>query len=74
LYAKENPQKSRRRSSANANASARETAIAKSKGMVWVYTDFKIHRKSGAYYGNTKHGQFMTESEGQKAGYRASKN
>jgi hypothetical protein len=41
--------------------------------MVWVNTDSKIYHKQGSrWYGNTKQGQWMTESDAQKAGYKAS--
>lgn len=41
------------------------------KGMVWVNTESKIYHKSGSYwYGKTKSGSYMTESEAIKAGYR----
>jgi hypothetical protein len=53
--------------------SATEIADAKSKGMVWVNTDSKIYHKDGEFYGKTKKGQFMTEADAQKAGYRAAK-
>ncbi len=49
-----------------------EIADAKSKGMVWVNTNTKVYHKSdNANYGHTKHGQFMTEADAQKAGYKA---
>ena len=45
-----------------------------SPGMVWVNLDTKIyHRQGDRYYGNTKHGQWMTEADAIAAGYRASK-
>ena len=50
-----------------------QIADAKSKGMVWVNTESKVYHKDGKYYGNTKHGQFMTEADAQKAGYKAAK-
>jgi hypothetical protein len=44
-------------------------------GMVWVNLDSKIyHREGDRWYGKTKHGKYMTESDAQKAGYRAAKN
>jgi DNA uptake protein ComE-like DNA-binding protein len=44
------------------------------KGMVWVNTDTKVfHREGDRWYGNTKHGKFMTEADAIKAGYRESK-
>lgn len=44
-------------------------------GMVWVNTNTKIYHSAGSkYYGNTKHGKWMTESEARKAGYKGSKN
>jgi hypothetical protein len=33
-----------------------------------------VYHKNGKYYGNTKQGKFMSESDAQKAGYRAAKN
>jgi len=43
-------------------------------GMVWVNTDSKIfHRPGDRWYGKTKQGQFMTEQDAIKQGYRESK-
>jgi DNA uptake protein ComE-like DNA-binding protein len=43
-------------------------------GMVWVNLDTKIfHRQGDPWYGKTKHGQFMTEADALKAGYREAK-
>jgi DNA uptake protein ComE-like DNA-binding protein len=45
-----------------------------SRGMVWVNTETKVfHREGDKWYGNTKHGKYMTESDALKAGYRESK-
>ena len=33
----------------------------------------KVYHKDGQFYGKTKHGEFMTEADAQKAGYRAAK-
>jgi hypothetical protein len=42
--------------------------------MVWVNTGSKIYHKSGSrWYGNTKQGEWMTEPDAQKAGYKAAK-
>jgi hypothetical protein len=46
---------------------------AKAAGKVWVNTETKVYHKDGKFYGNTKHGKFMTEDEAKKAGYRAAK-
>ena len=54
-------------------ASAGDIASAKAKGMVWVNTESKKYHTGGKYYGNTKHGQFMSVADAQKAGYQASK-
>src|SRR5947209_1534924 len=43
-------------------------------GMVWVNLDTRIfHRQGDHWYGNTKHGQFMTEAAALQAGYREAK-
>ncbi|MFI5183258.1 MAG: ComEA family DNA-binding protein [Vicinamibacteria bacterium] len=43
-------------------------------GMVWVNTSTKVfHREGDRYYGNTKHGKWMTEEDAVKAGYREAK-
>jgi hypothetical protein len=41
---------------------------------VWVNTDSKVYHKSGRWYGKTKSGKFMTETEARAAGYRAAQN
>jgi DNA uptake protein ComE-like DNA-binding protein len=44
-------------------------------GMVWVNTDSGVYHKEGSrYYGKTKTGKYMSESEAVKAGYRPAKN
>ncbi|HXK09827.1 MAG TPA: helix-hairpin-helix domain-containing protein [Vicinamibacteria bacterium] len=44
------------------------------KGMVWVNTETKVyHREGDRYYGNTKHGKYMTEADAIAAGFRAAK-
>jgi DNA uptake protein ComE-like DNA-binding protein len=56
---------------AGAGAAAAQPPV---KGMVWVNLDSKIYHYEGdRFYGKTKHGQFMTEADAIKAGYRASK-
>jgi hypothetical protein len=43
-------------------------------GMVWVNTDTKVfHREGDRWYGHTKHGKYMTESDAIAAGYHAAK-
>lgn len=55
------------------NASASDIAAAQASGKVWVNTETGVYHKGGRYYGKTKQGKFMTESEAQKAGYRPAK-
>lgn len=46
-----------------------------SPGMVWANSSSKVYHKQGSkWYGKTKHGQWMTEQDAQKAGYKAAKN
>jgi len=51
-------------------ASSQEIAAAKASGKVWVNTDSGVYHKSGRWYGKTKSGKFMTESEAKAAGYK----
>jgi len=44
------------------------------KGMVWVNTETKVfHREGDYWYGKTKKGEYMTEADAVKAGYREAK-
>jgi hypothetical protein len=56
-------------------ASAPVTAqVPPSPGMVWVNLETKVfHRQGDPWYGKTKKGQFMTEADAVKAGYREAK-
>jgi len=68
---------SHRSSSASTSASNDEEVAPRTpprKGMVWVNTATKIYHYEGdRWYGRTKEGKFMTESDAQKDGYRAAK-
>jgi hypothetical protein len=52
------------------SASSQEIAAAKASGKVWVNTESRVYHKSGRWYGKTKQGEFMTESEAKAAGYK----
>ena len=42
--------------------------------MVWVNTETKVYHKEGSrWYGRTKKGKYMSESEATKEGYREEK-
>jgi hypothetical protein len=58
---------------AAATASSPEIAAAQASGKVWVNTESGVYHKSGRWYGKTKAGKFMTESEAKAAGYKESK-
>jgi DNA uptake protein ComE-like DNA-binding protein len=50
------------------------TTAAPEKGMVWVNLESKVYHKEGSrWYGKTKSGKYMSESDAIKAGYRAAK-
>jgi len=57
---------------ATSAASDPQIAAAKTNGMVWVNTDSGVYHKGGRWYGKTKTGKFMSESEAKAAGYKAS--
>jgi DNA uptake protein ComE-like DNA-binding protein len=60
--------------SAPAASSVEPAQPAPVRGMVWVNTDTKVfHREGDRWYGNTKHGKYMTEADATAAGYRESK-
>jgi hypothetical protein len=65
------PAKSTSKAAATPAASTPEIAAAQSSGKVWVNTESGVYHKSGRWYGKTKQGKFMTESEAQAAGYKA---
>ncbi|HTR04654.1 MAG TPA: helix-hairpin-helix domain-containing protein [Thermoanaerobaculia bacterium] len=64
-------------STGSSNPASGATAAARpapAKGMVWVNTETKVYHYEGdRWYGKTKQGQYMTEQDAIKAGYRASK-
>lgn len=56
--------------SKSGGASSQEIAAAKASGKVWVNTESGVYHKSGRWYGKTKTGKFMTESDAKAAGYK----
>lgn len=69
------PSAASKSSSSSSNAGVSEPAGPPPvRGMVWVNTETKVfHREGDKWYGNTKHGKYMNESDALKAGYRESK-
>jgi Helix-hairpin-helix motif len=71
------PSAHRSRSSSAAGSSASESTTAQTPpqpGMVWVSRRSKIYHIQGdRWYGKTKHGEWMTEADAIKAGYRKAK-
>ena len=70
------PKSSKMQSSSSGSNSASEAPAQTppQKGMVWVNLDTKVYHKEGTrWYGKTKNGKFMSESDAVAAGYRASK-
>jgi len=67
--------KSQKASSAKSEPSSKVTQsqidAAKASGQVWVNTDTGVYHKGGRWYGKTKQGKFMDESDAKKAGYKA---
>jgi Helix-hairpin-helix motif len=67
------PDSSRAEKSAESNSGS-VAQTPPQKGMVWVNLNTRIyHREGDRWYGKTKNGKFMSESDAQKAGYRAAK-
>jgi hypothetical protein len=67
------PPQTRRESDATPCASSNR-ASRRRPGMVWVNTDTKVfHEPGDKWYGKTKHGKYMKESDAVAAGYRAAK-
>jgi hypothetical protein len=61
-------------SSVTASADDRFFNTAGALGMVWVNLDTKhYHKETSRWFGKTKNGKYMTESDAQRAGYKASR-
>jgi cytoskeletal protein RodZ len=58
---------------ASKTAATQHSPPANSAGMVWVNTDSGVYHKPGTrWYGKTKQGKYMLETDAIKSGYRAS--
>jgi hypothetical protein len=61
-------------STGSASAESVTAQVPPQHGMVWANAKSKVYHVEGdRYYGKTKNGQWMTEAEAIKAGYRKSK-
>jgi len=58
---------------ASGKPSSADIADAKQSGKVWVNTESGVYHKGGRWYGKTKAGKFMTESDAKAAGYKEAK-
>jgi len=67
------PTASNSRSAKGVAASTQQAPPPSGSGMVWVNTDSKVyHRQGDRWYGKTKNGKYMSESDAVKAGYHLS--
>ena len=57
-----------------ASSPTENARVASNRGLVWVNPDSKVfHRSGDRWYGKTKNGKYMTESEALKEGYHLAK-
>ena len=59
---------------ASATTAKPQTPPANGAGVVWINTDTGVYHKQGTrWYGKTKHGKYMLETDAVKAGYKPAK-